>query len=87
MISEVILWTKAVWARNPVRDNVPPTRTGVPEGAARRIAGAPKAAVMPASPTRTWRRRHECLLTILVSSVQAHYFCAVARSWFNASGL
>ena len=59
MISEAILWMTAVCARNPVSESVPPTRTGLPEGAARTMAGAASMAVVPINPAKTWRRRHE----------------------------
>src|SRR5215218_770232 len=74
MISEAILWITAVWARKPVSDSVPPTRTGLPEGAARRIDGAASAAAPPIIPAKTRRRRHAPTRSTIVSSDRRDYF-------------
>jgi hypothetical protein len=56
----------AVGASGPVSDSVLPTRTGLPDGAARPAAKG-RVDMAPASPARTWRRRHGRAILGIVS--------------------
>lgn len=77
MISAAILWMIAVWARKPVSDSVPPTRTDLPDGAARRIAGDASAAPAPTRPVNTRRRRHAPIPWFIVPSTAARSYSRV----------